>query len=70
MLIIVFQFEMGVIPIPKSVTKTRIIGNINIFDFKLSDEDTAVLAAFNSGSRLVALSQGTTAVEYPYSIPY
>lgn len=61
---------MGVIPIPRSVNKSRIIHNINIFDFKLIAEDHAVLDGFNNGHRIMPFSQAKTAVEYPFNIPY
>ncbi len=34
-----WQLQMGVLPLPKSTKKDRIINNFNIFDFEISKED-------------------------------
>lgn len=47
-----YQFQRGNIVIPKSVTKARIIDNINIFDFALSDADMKTIDAFDRDGRL------------------
>ena len=41
--------QLGVVAIPKSVHRERIIENINIFDFHLSAEDMAAIAALDTG---------------------
>jgi len=48
-----YQTARGVIVIPKSVTKTRIIENANIFDFTISDEDVKKLDGLESGQRFL-----------------
>lgn len=35
--------QNGILPLPKSVTPDRIAQNLNIFDFKISDEDMAFI---------------------------
>lgn len=42
-----WSLQMGFLPLPKSVTQERIVSNTNIFDFELSDEDVAALAALD-----------------------
>ena len=44
--------QKGVVTIPKSVTKERIISNADIFDFELSDEDVHKIDMPDTGTRL------------------
>lgn len=44
-----WHLQRGVVIIPKSVHQNRIEENINIWDFELSDEDMAVIAAMDTG---------------------
>ncbi len=39
--------QRGVVAIPKSTHKERIVENINIFDFELSTEDMAAIASLD-----------------------
>ena len=39
-----WSFERGYLPLPKSVTPSRIVDNLNVFDFELDDEDVSLLA--------------------------
>lgn len=41
--------QRGVVGIPKSVRKERMIENLNIFDFTLSDEEMARIATLDTG---------------------
>lgn len=40
-----FALQNGVLPMPKSVTPSRIAQNADVFDFVISDEDMAAIAA-------------------------
>lgn len=42
-----WQVDSGVVVVPKSVSPARIAVNFDIFDFKLSEEDMAAIAAVN-----------------------
>lgn len=42
--------QRGIICIPKSTHKERIIENFNVFDFKLSDEDMQIIKSLDQGS--------------------
>ena len=46
-----WDLQKGVITIPKSSKKERIIGNADIFDFELSVEDVAYLDSLDRGQR-------------------
>lgn len=47
-----YQVQRGNITIPKSVTKSRIQENFNIFDFQLSAEDVGVIDTFDVNGRI------------------
>lgn len=47
-----WDIQRGVIVIPKSTHKDRIVSNINVFDFELSDEDMAVINQLNKNLRV------------------
>jgi 2,5-diketo-D-gluconate reductase A len=42
--------QRGIVCIPKSTHKERIIENFNVFDFKLSDEDMQIIKSLDQGS--------------------
>ena len=47
-----WHLQLGNVVIPKSTTPARIRENIAVFDFALADEDMAVLAGLETGTRL------------------
>lgn len=47
-----YQVQRGNITIPKSVTKSRIKENFEIFDFELSVEDVAYIDTFDCNGRV------------------
>nr|AGQ45614.1 aldo-keto reductase [Agrotis ipsilon] len=51
-----YQIDRGVIVIPKSVTKSRIESNFDVFDFKLSQEDLDLIDSFDCNGRLVPMT--------------
>ena len=75
-ILIRFQVERGVAVIPKSVTPSRIISNIDVFDFKLSPEDVATIESFDRGSegRIIHLRWNGPIVSghkyYPFDTPF
>ncbi len=49
--VIRWHVQSGLVVIPKSVHKERIVENIDVFDFELSDTDLAQIAALDRGTR-------------------
>jgi len=53
-IVIRWDIQRGVIVIPKSTHKDRIVANIDVFDFCLSDEDMQLIASLNRNTRVGA----------------
>lgn len=47
-----WHVQLGNVVIPKSVTPSRIVENIDVFDFELDVEDIAAISALNEDRRL------------------
>ena len=58
-----FHVNRGVAVIPKSVSKHRILENMNIFDFELTLDDMKQLAGLETGER-VCFMPGMTKSKY------
>jgi len=69
-ILIRYQLERGHIVIPKSVTKSRIASNFDVFDFKLSNEDVALINSFDCNGRVCHLNWVKDHKDYPFNIPY
>ncbi|XP_050311224.1 aldo-keto reductase family 1 member B1-like [Anthonomus grandis grandis] len=61
-----YLHQLGVVPIPKSVTKSRIIENLNIFDFVLEPSDVAVMDSFDCNGRVCQHSEGAGHPNHPF----
>lgn len=51
-IVIRWHLQKGFIPMPKSITPSRIESNFDVFDFELSREDMAAIDAYNTGERI------------------
>lgn len=65
-----FQIDRGIVVIPKSVTKDRIISNQQVFDFSLTPEEIKTLESFDRGFRFCALEWIGEHKYYPFHAEY
>lgn len=65
-----FQIQCGVIPIPKSSSKSRIQENIDIFDFELTNDEMNIIDQYNTGHRIALLPQVNHSKYYPFNIEF
>jgi len=69
-IILRYLIQHGTVPIPKSVTKKRIIENFQIFDFELSSADIAVVDSFDCKGRFCPQLDGKDHKDYPFNIEF
>lgn len=65
-----FQVDIGTVPIPKSVTPKRIDENIEIFDFKLTDDEIKYIDTFNTGERVIHYIEASKHKHFPFGIEF
>ncbi|RWS01922.1 aldo-keto reductase-like protein [Dinothrombium tinctorium] len=65
-----YQVERGVIPIPKSVNPSRIWSNIQIFDFNLNQEDISLINGLSRNHRYISAEFLRDHKYFPYNIPF
>jgi len=65
-----WQIQRGLIVIPKTVKKERLIENLNIFDFVLSDEDVAQIDSFDCKGRVCHLAWNNHHKHFPFHAEY
>ncbi|KAK9875607.1 hypothetical protein WA026_009406 [Henosepilachna vigintioctopunctata] len=58
--------NLGVAVIPKSITKSRIIENFNIFDFQLEQKDIDYIESTNKNARVCLASYFGDHKDYPF----
>ncbi|CAD7005051.1 unnamed protein product [Ceratitis capitata] len=66
-ILIRYQVQRGNIVIPKSVTKSRIASNFDVFNFELSADDIATINSFNCNGRFVPLDNHRTHPHHPFA---
>ncbi|CAH2084313.1 unnamed protein product [Euphydryas editha] len=68
-IILRYLFELGVVPIPKSLKKERVIQNFDIFDFELNEDDRKILKSFNNNFRTITVFELCgNSINYPFEI--
>lgn len=65
-----YLVDIGTIPIPKSTSKERIKENIEIFDFKLTPEEIAVIDKFDCGRRAFRAPELQKHKDYPFNLEF
>uniref|UniRef100_A0A0A1XA15 Aldose reductase n=1 Tax=Zeugodacus cucurbitae TaxID=28588 RepID=A0A0A1XA15_ZEUCU len=66
-ILIRYQVQRGNIVIPKSVTKSRIASNFDVFNFELNADDIATINGFNCNGRFVPLDNVADHQLYPFT---
>nr|AEW46859.1 seminal fluid protein CSSFP010 [Chilo suppressalis] len=61
-----YLFQRGIVSIPKTVTKSRVLENAQIFDFTLDENDMNTLAEFDNGYRTVRPLFWQEFANYPF----
>ncbi|XP_056648014.1 aldo-keto reductase family 1 member B1-like [Diorhabda sublineata] len=61
-----YAVQRGLIVIPKSVTKSRIQENFNIWDFNLTKEDIALMNTFDCNGRTCPYADAYTHKDHPF----
>lgn len=65
-----YQVQRGNIVIPKSVTKSRIISNADIFDFTIDSSDMDVMDSLDMGFRACHLNWCKDHKDFPFNTEY
>lgn len=69
-ILIRYQIQRNVVVIPKSTTKSRIVGNFDVFGFELTEEDIKTIDGFDCNGRLLPLLRDAEHPNYPFKIPF
>ncbi|XP_052745665.1 aldo-keto reductase family 1 member B1-like isoform X2 [Bicyclus anynana] len=65
-ILIRYQIERGIIVIPKSVTRSRILSNYQVLDFALAPEDVTLIDSFHCNGRLVPMTASLGHKYHPF----
>ncbi|KOB64387.1 Aldo-keto reductase, partial [Operophtera brumata] len=61
-----YMVELGVVPIPKSVTRSRIEQNLDVFDFTLTQQERDLLKSYDRNYRTIPVKNWITSPYYPF----
>lgn len=65
-ILIRYQIQRGHVVIPKSVTKSRIQSNFEVFDFELTEDDLKLITSFDCNGRLVPITSAAGHPHHPF----
>jgi len=65
-----WMVQRNIAVIPKTVQKTRLIENLSIFDFTLSEDDMKYMDSLDCNGRLVVLEWANISPYYPFKIEF
>lgn len=65
-----YSYQNGVIAIPKSTNKQRLRGNIDIFNFQLTDDEIKTIDNLNDNTRIIAWLGDKNNSDYPFNIEF
>lgn len=65
-----YEYQNGIIVIPKSTNKQRIRGNIDIFDFNLNKEEMDYLNSLDNNLRIITFDLAKDHKYYPFNVPF
>lgn len=65
-----YVYQQGAAVIPKSVTKSRIKENMEIFDFELTTDEMTAIKAIGTGERIAPSAEVQGHKYFPFSIPF
>ncbi|XP_039448503.1 1,5-anhydro-D-fructose reductase-like [Culex pipiens pallens] len=65
-----YLVDIGTIPVPKSANLDRLRQNIDIFDFKLTPEEIAIMDGFNTGVRTVPFAVWAPHKYFPFAAEF
>jgi len=69
-IILRWQIQRGLVVIPKSVHKNRLLENISIFDFQLGQQDMDYINALDCNGRGCVLEWANDHKDYPFNIEF
>jgi len=69
-LILRWNAQRGIIVIPKTVSKNRLVENMDIFDFELSQEDMDYITAFDCNGRACHLEWAKDHKDWPFNAEF
>nr|NP_001299305.1 uncharacterized protein LOC106124434 precursor [Papilio xuthus]BAM18493.1 aldo-keto reductase [Papilio xuthus] len=63
-----YLVELNIIPIPKTITKSRVEQNIDIFDFKLTQEERDLFKSYDTNYRTIEPKMWQESPYYPFEM--